>query len=404
MAVGKITKRSVEALEVCPGKDQYLWDTELKGFGVKVTAKGRRVYLIQYKAGGARKRTRRLTLGVHGVLTADQARDRAKAALGDVAAGRDPAEHRDRARSAKTMAQLVERFIVEHVEQKLKSATAAEYKRSLQRHLPKTLRLRPISDITHRDISALHHQMRDTPYQANRMIAVLSKFFNWCEQNGYRREGSNPCRHIQKYKEHKRERFLSQQELARLSAALRQAEAEKTASPWVIAAIRLLVFTGARLNEILTLRWEYVDLERAQIRLPDSKTGAKTIYLNAPAIDVLTNIPRLHDNPHVICGDKKGAHLVNLQKPWRRLRASADLEDVRLHDLRHTFASIGAATGISLPIIGGLVGHTQPGTTARYAHLSNHPLMQAANSIGSEIARAMNGKEPGDKAGDRERP
>ena len=231
--------------------------------------------------------------------------------------------------------------------------------------------------------------MQDKPYQANRTVAMLSKFFNWTEKLGLRPDGSNPCRHVEKYREAKRERFLSEAELARLGEALRAAETDKTASPWVIAAIRLLTLTGARLSEVLTLRWDYVDFDRATIRLPDSKTGAKTLHLNAPALEVLSAIPRLEDNPHVICGERKGAHLVNIQKPWRRIRKAAGLNDVRIHDLRHSFASVAAAGGMSLPLIGALLGHSQPATTARYAHLSSDPLRAASDAIAGRIAGAM---------------
>ncbi len=186
---------------------------------------------------------------------------------------------------------------------------------------------------------------------------------------------------------------MSDDELARLGQALNNVEENKAATVWTLAAIWLLIFRGARLSEILTLRWDYIDLGRRQIRLPDSKTGSKTLYLNEPAIDVLQNLPRLEDNPFVICGHIKGAHLVNLQKPWRRVREAAGLEYVRIHDLRHTFASVGAIGGVSLPIIGGLVGHSQPKTTARYAHLSNDPLMEATNQIGNKLAEAMKVKK-----------
>jgi len=159
-----------------------------------------------------------------------------------------------------------------------------------------------------------------------------------------------------------------------------------------VAAIGLLVLTGARLVEILTLRWEYVDLQNEVLRLPDSKTGAKLIYLNAAAINLLRIMPRMAGNPYVIAGRKPGARLINLQKPWRRIRGKANLADVRIHDLRHSFASVAAGTGMSLPMIGKLLGHSQPATTARYAHLAVDPIRAASNLIGTEIAAAMNGK------------
>lgn len=389
MARGKITKRSVDA--ICPGnQDGYLWDDELAGFGLKVTPTGRKTYLIQYRLGGRRGRTRRVTIGKHGVVTADQARTEAKRLLGEVAAGNDPAETRDKANAEKTVHELLERFLTEHVDAKLRRRTIEEYRRTSKIDILPKLGPRRMNDIGRTDIARIHHALKDKPSQANRVLAILSKFFNWTEKHGFRQDGTNPCRHIQKYPEKKRERFLSQEELSGLGDALKVAEDKKTASPWIIAAIRLLMLTGARLSEVLTLKWEWIDFERAQIRLPDSKTGAKTIYLNAPALEVLANVPQLESNPYVICGDKKDAHLVNLQKPWRRIRKAAGLEDVRLHDLRHSFASVAAAGGMSLPIIGALLGHTQSQTTQRYAHLSADPLRAASNTIGKRIETALN--------------
>jgi integrase len=194
---------------------------------------------------------------------------------------------------------------------------------------------RPIGELERQDVAKLHHELTSTPYQANRTLALLSKFFGWAERHGLRPDGSNPCRHVAKYREGRRERFLSQAELGRLGDALRKAEQDKTCSPWALAAIRLLTFTGARRNEILTPRWEHVSDEHGCLMLPDSKTGRKAVYLNAPALAVLHAIPRLEGNPYVICGDRPGRHLVNLEKPWRRIRTAAQLDDVRLHDLRH---------------------------------------------------------------------
>jgi integrase len=161
----------------------------------------------------------------------------------------------------------------------------------------------------------------------------------------------------------------------------------------VLTAIGLLILTGARLREILTLRWEHVDFQNGVLRLPDSKTGAKPIFLSDPALHLLRNTPRLQSNPYVIPGKNQGARLINLQKPWRRLRAKARLDDVRIHDLRHSFGSVAAATGMSLPMIGKLLGHTQPSTTQRYAHLAADPVRAASNLIGAEINSAMTGKK-----------
>ncbi|HZK90155.1 MAG TPA: site-specific integrase [Stellaceae bacterium] len=221
----------------------------------------------------------------------------------------------------------------------------------------------------------------------------MSTMFNLAERWGLRPDGSNPCRHVDKYPQHRRERFLSPAELARLGDAL----VAYDGSPYTVAAVKLLVFTGARLGEILGLRWEWIDFERGEARLPDSKTGAKTLHLPPPALAVLAGLPRLDGNPYVIAGAKPGAALVNLEKPWRAIRQSAGLDDVRLHDLRHAFASVAASSGMGLPIIGKMLGHSQPATTARYAHLASDPVKAAAAAVAGKIAAAMSGSggEPG---------
>jgi integrase len=211
-----------------------------------------------------------------------------------------------------------------------------------------------------------------------------------------RPDNSNPCRHVEKYREGRRERFLSQAELGRLGDALREAEQDKKCSPWIVAAIRLLTFTGARRNEILTLEWEHVSDEHASLMLPDPKTGRKAIHLSPPALAVLHAIPRLEGNAYVICGERPGRHLVNIEKPWRRIRAAAKLDDVRLHDLRHSFASVAASGGQSLVIIGKLLGHSQPATTARYAHLADDPVKAASDAVGRYIASAMDSGRSGE--------
>jgi integrase len=390
MATTNITKRAVDAAKARKA-DSYLWDRELHGFGLKVTPAGSKVYLVQYRLGGRKGRTRRVTIGQHGELTPTAARAEAKRLLGEIAAGRDPASERDKAKADMTVAVVLEQFMAEHVRPKLKASTAEGYQRVARLYVRPSLGRHSIGEVKRADIARLHHEMRAKPYQANSTLAMLSKFFGWAEKHGLRPDGSNPCRHVDKYREGRRERFLSQAELARLGEALREAELAKSCSPWIIAAIRLLTFTGARRNEILTLRWEHVSEEHSCLMLPDSKTGRKAVHLNPPALDVLHAIPRLEGNPYVICGEKPGRHLVNLEKPWRRIRKAAKLDDVRLHDLRHSFASVAASGGQSLVVIGKMLGHSQPATTARYAHLADDPVKAATNAVGSYIAAAMAG-------------
>ncbi len=390
MAKGRITKRAVDAAKT-RSVDSYLWDQELSGFGLKVTPAGRKVYLVQYRLGGRNGRTRRVTIGQHGELTPTAARTEAKRLLGEIAAGRDPADGRDAKRADKSLTVVLETFMAEHVRPKLKANTAREYERTVGLYIVPRLGRRPIGDIKRQEIAKLHYELVSTPYQANRTLALLSKFFGWAEKHGLRPDGSNPCRHVEKYREGRRERFLSQNELAKLGDALREAEEGKTCSPWAIAAIRLLTLTGARRNEILTLQWGHVSEEHGCLMLPDSKTGRKAVRLSPPALALLQAIPRLEGNPYVICGERPGQHLVNIEKPWRRIRKAARLDDVRLHDLRHSFASVAASGGQSLIVIGKMLGHSQPGTTARYAHLAEDPVKAANDEVGARIAAAMDG-------------
>lgn len=383
--MAKLSKRVVDAAEVGP-KTRFLWDGELAGFGLCILPSGKKTYVVQYRAG---RRSRRVAIGRHGTLAPDEARRRARELLGRVAAGEDPAAEAKKNRHAPTVAELTGRFLSEHAALRCKPVTVREYRRVIELYINPGLGSLAVKDVTRADVSRLHHRLRETSYQANRTLAVLSKLFNLAEAWGLRPDGSNPCRHIKKYKEEKRERFLSPKELARLGAALKEAERDGTESPAFCAAIRLLVLTGCRLGEIQTLKWSYI--KGNTIELPDSKTGAKKVYLGPAALAVLAEIERQPDNDHVIYGRRPGAHLTDLQRPWRRVRQRAGLDDVRIHDLRHSFASMAVASGEGLPMIGKLLGHTQVQTTARYAHLADNPVKAAADKVSDVIAGHMAG-------------
>lgn len=382
----KLTKRVVDALETRPGKNYIVFDEELPCFGVRVMPSGKRFFLIQYRFKG---RTRRYMLGMYGPVTPDEARKQAMILLGQVKAGIDPADQRDAARRAGTVKELGKRFLEQYVATRCKPTTAAEYKRSVELLINPKLGTRRLADIVRADISELHYEMRDIPYQANRTLGVLSRMFNLAEEWGLRPDGSNPCRHVKKYKETKRERFLSGEEITELGKVLDAVEATGEESRAAVACLRLLLLTGCRLREIQTLKWEYVDFTDYCLRLPDSKTGAKVVNIGQAAIDVLKGIARIEDNPYVIVGTKPGAHLTDMQRPWRRIRKRAGLPEVRIHDLRHTFASAGLALGEGLPMIGKLLGHTQIQTTARYAHLASDPVKQAAERVADQLGSLL---------------
>jgi len=384
----KLTKRVVEAVE--PEKrDVIVWDTDLPGFGLKVTPAGKRVYFCYYRTRAGQQR--RPTIGQHGVLTAEEARGIAKAMLAEVTQGEDPSQNRQEMRRAPTLAEFSERYLTDHARTKKKPLSVLADERNLSNHILPALGTKKVSDIARADVALFHRALHATPGAANRCLMLLSKMFNLAELWGLRPDNTNPCRHIEKYAERKIERYLSLEEMARLGSVLSEAEGHNGESVPVIAAIRLLAFTGCRRDEILTLQWEHVDRERLCLRLPDSKTGAKTVHLNAAALEVLESIPKREGNPWVIPGSKAGSHLVNIEKPWRRLREKAGIADVRLHDLRHNFASVGAAAGLGLPILGALLTHKDAATTQRYAHLAADPLKAANEVIGQKMAKAMGG-------------
>ena len=378
--MAKITKRTVDAL-VGQERERVVWDDDLKGFGVRVHPSGRRVYIVKTRFRG---RVIKMTIGPHGAVTPSYARVRAAEIITDARAGKNPV---GRNADAPTMIALGKRFLKEYVATHCKPSTAEEYRRSVKLFIDPRIGRYRVPDIQRSDIAALHHDMRDTPYQANRTLGVLSKMFNLAELWDLRPDGSNPCRHVKRFREEKRERFLSDIEYQRLGAALKEIEVDGTETASAIAAVRLLMLTGCRLSEIQKLRWQHVDLGAGELRLPDTKTGAKVVYLGDPAIAVLERIDRRDGNPWVIAGRKPESHLTDLQHPWRRIRARADLDDVRIHDLRHSFASGGLLVGEGLPMIGKLLGHTQVQTTARYAHLASDPVKSAANRIASRIAK-----------------
>jgi integrase len=303
----------------------------------------------------------------------------------------DPQLERRERRTALTVRELADRFDHEHIAVHLKESTAKEYRRNLKLFILPAIGHLRITDVTRADIAKYHHDWRHRPYQANRNLEIISKMFNLAELWGLRPDGTNPRRHIKKYPEKKRERFFSASELQAPGRALRDMENERIELSSAIAAIRLLLFTGCRLSEIVRLRWEFVDLTARLLRLPNSKTGAKVVHLGQPAIELLKTVERLPKNPFVITGRNPGAHLTDLQPFWQRVRGRAGLKDARIHDLRHTFASIAVSNGQSLPMIGKLLGHTQVQTTARYAHLANDPVLPAANDISALIEDQLMG-------------
>ena len=364
------------------GPGETVWDLAVPGFGARRQTGPAVSYFLKYRNEYGRQRWH--SIGRHGApWTAEAARAEARRLLGAVATGDDPAAQRSARKKAPTVAELSTRFLSEHIESKRKPRTAKEYRRLIGNVVIPTLGDKRVADVTRQDVAQFHHGRRATPIEANRALALLSVLFTFAERVGERPDGSNPCRHVERFPQRRRERFLSVEELGRLGEAL----AAYSGSPYHPAAIKLLILTGARLGEVLALQWEWINAERGEARLPDSKTGAKTIQLPPPALEVLAGLPRIEGTPHVL-GARRGTTFI--EAPWRRIRAAAGLSDLRWHDLRHSFASVAAAGGMGLPIIGKMLGHTQAQTTQRYAHLASDPVKAAAASVASKIEAVMN--------------
>ncbi len=380
----KLTKRRVESFEV-RAKSYFEWDSEIKGFGIRIMSSGTKTYQVQYRKGG---RTRRASIGRHGNITAEQARNRAREVMGELSKGENPVEYISQHRRAPTVSALCQRFFEDHVRERCKPSTQREYRRAIDLFIAPAIGSFKTVDVERRDIAELHHKFRDKPYQANRTLGVLSKMFNLAEVWGLRPDGSNPCRHVPKYREQKRERFLSQTELRRLGETLNTAEQDGSESAFVIAAFRLLILTGCRLGEIQTLKWEFIT--DVGMELPDTKTGARRIPLPTVARDVLNALPRQADNPYIIAGNVPGKYASDLQHPWRRIRTKADLPGVRIHDLRHTYASNAVSSGMPIQMVGRLLGHSQIQTTMRYAHLADDPVQKAAEENASQLGDLLN--------------
>ena len=372
----RLTKRAVDAIKA-NGADAVYWDGKLTGFGLRVRKSGRKYYIVQTRVDG---RLRWFTIGPHGPIVPDEARAKALEILANAKKGVDARTSGTRHDNTRRVSDLCRRFLDEYVPNHCKPRTRAEYARLVTLFIAPTIGEMGVSEVRRKDVAALHHDLRAHPYQANRTLSVISKMFSLAEVWGWRPDGSNPCRHVSRYKERMRERFLSEEETARLGAVLREFEDDM---PSAVAAFRLLLLTGCRLSEIRDLRWEHVKADC--IELPDAKTGGRAVPLGPEARAVLDAIPREEGNPWVITGRRRGTHLADLQRPWQRIRKRAGLDDLRIHDLRHSFASRALALGESLTMIGKLLGHTQVQTTARYAHLARDSIQNAASRITGSI-------------------
>ncbi|MEQ9246259.1 MAG: site-specific integrase, partial [Nitratireductor sp.] len=398
----KITKRVVDSVQP-ESRDSFLWDSETKGFGLKVTPKGKRIYVLQYRVHGKLKR---FTIGTHGnPWTPGDARNEAIRLLGCVRDGLDPSSAKQIEKAALNMSELCDIYIREGCGTK-KASTIATDRGRIERHIKPLLGGKRVKDVTANDIKKFMHDVANGKTVADvktgprgrarvsggkgtatRTVGLLGGIFSFAIDGGHRTD--NPVRGVKRYADRRNERFLSPKELAQLGEALASAETEGK-NRTAINAIRLLVLTGCRKSEILTLKWDHVNFEAGYLELPDSKTGQKRVPLGAPALELLASLIRIDGNPYVLPGEKEDWHIVGLPRVWSVIRKNAGLEDVRLHDLRHSFASVGAGAGMGLAVVGKLLGHRDPKTTARYAHIADDPAKAAADRIATSINGSLN--------------
>lgn len=384
----KLTKKTIEALE-SNGTRYEIRDEELKGFSIRVGVTGEKSFYLTYRAGKGRAAPlRRLHIGTFPSMTVEQARQIIKLKLAQIAMGGDPAQEVKEEKVTPFFPEVMEHFLKEHVEAKLKPSTQVLYRMVARKHAIPAFRRLKATEVAHRHIAKLHHDLQNTPYLANRCAAVLSKFFDWCEKNGYRDRGSNPVRGLEKYREEKRLKFMESSELEAIGEGIAKLEEQAAIDPTITAALKVMLLTGARCSEILTLKWEYFNESKEKALLPNSKTGVKVLPIPPAAWEVISALP--HVNEYCFPGRWGKGHIINVKDTWKRICEAGGLSGWRIHDLRHAFASYAVNSGKSLPIIGKILGHSQASTTSRYAHLAENPVAQAAAETAEGLAQELN--------------
>ena len=372
----RINKWEVDRLSV-EGRDRVFWDSVLPGFGVRVYPTGRKIYVAQASSPTGIKR---VSLGRHGAVAAAEARKRAVAAIERIARGGPEGKAPEL-----TVAALAERYMEAHVAVNCNANTTRLARGTLDNHILPALGDMAVSEVGTAEVEALHYSLRATPRAANAMLKVLSKMYSLSEAWGLAPPGGNPCRHVIRYREGKRERFLTPDEYRRVGRALRGLEAEGRREARAAAALRLVMLTGCRGGEVVTLRWDDIDRRAGEIRIRDGKTGARMVPLTPEAAAVLARVRRVKGSPWVFPGRPPDRAMRGLWTFWQRVRERAGVEDVRVHDLRHSFASCALAVGESLSMIGRLLGHTDIASTARYAHLARDAERVSAARVGDSI-------------------
>jgi integrase len=388
----RLTEELVDALPV-DGRDRIAF--EGGGFGVRVTPVGRKIFIAQARMG---LRVRRISVGTFPEMKVRDARADALAAVAAMKDGQDPMAARAvRAKAIKagetTVSAFAERWLAEYVRPKLKPRTVDDYERLVKQRIGPALGHLIVGSVTKEDVLKLHVDMKATPRRANYTVATFRALMSYAEDCGLRPPMSNPARRVKMYRERSRERFLSEDEIGKAAEGITAAQRAEKIGPHAAAALRLALFTGARSGELTAAQWGHVDWDRKLIRLPDSKTNEpRTIHLSDAALEVLKTLPRV--GKFIIAGAIKDAPYKNLSRAWIVARGFVGLPDVRLHDLRHSYASLAAGRGVSLQMIGKLLGHRVAATTQRYAHLTRDAAAAVNDELGAAMTAAIEKKPP----------
>ena len=376
-----LTKRSVAAIEAT-GKTLFVWDADTKGFGVRVAPGGTKAFIVQYRDGA---RTVRKTLGTYPTVAVERARQ----AAADILAANRLGETLPIMRGGgKLLGEVLDLFIA-NAEAKKAPRTAADYKARIEKYIRPKFGTKRIGQVTRLEVERWHQEMSATPSQANHLLTILVAVFSYAAKNGLIKQSDHPALGISKYRENKRDRYLTLDEVAAFGTALADLEAVRNVSPWAAAALRLLILTGARSGEVLGLKWSMVDLPRALLDLPTSKTGAKKIKLSGAALEVLRAIPKVENVDWVIVGRRHGEAMTSLQRPFNEVCKRAGITGLRIHDLRHSAASIATSGGVGLPVVGALLGQSQAYTTQRYSHIHDDAERNAAEVIATKIGKLI---------------
>lgn len=369
------------------------WDRKVTGLGVRVTPNGAKAFVLNYRnADGA---SRRMTLGRVGQLKLADARDLALDHLSAIRKGDDPLGARQARRAAPTCAELFDRYLKEYATARKVPASIYEETRMIKRHLRPAFGTRKVASVDMEDIEKLHRKLVATPVQANRVLALASKIFQLAERWRIRPEHSNPCRLIERYPEAHRERYYSARELSAIGMALDALESGDgvpQANPFAVLALRLALFLGLRIGEVRHLRWEDVDLETRTIVLPKTKTGARVHSLPTAAQALLADAPRAGE--FVIAGrlDNKPMHYTAVFNVWKRAREMAGLKDARIHDLRHTIATMAAETGAGAHLVRDLIGHKTLAMANLYVGRMDEPVRDLRERVAGAVDAALKGK------------